>query len=339
MPKAWFRFAVGLAIGVGAVYAIVTSAGGFAESLDALADTRPVWLIPAIAAEAVSYLFLGLLLRRLAGARARVSKSTAVRLGLVLSGLGNVLPAAPAEGLAMVSAELRRRGVSARRVHLTLVFSEWYTTRVAFGVAALNALIFVVLADRYRVRHFGDLRLIAAPAAGVLLVLALSGWLLSRQATAEGVSALIGRLRFWGPPVPSAERRAAGAAWHQAAKRMLGPPRKQAGTIALAFFCLVGDLACFWCSLVAAGVKPGSGVLLLAYGAGMFASLVPLLPDGFGAVEAVVPAILRRAGTPLAIGLAGMLVYRAVGTVLPAAGGTISLAHLHFGRRSRHVEH
>jgi uncharacterized membrane protein YbhN (UPF0104 family) len=213
------------------------------------------------------------------------------------------------------------------------MFSEWYTTRIAFGVVALNGLIFVFLADRYRVRRFGDLRpFILLLAAVVLVGLAVSGWLFSRRATAEWVSSIVGRLMFWRPAVSDEARREAGAAWHLAAKRMLGSPRRQAGTLGLAFLSLTGDIIAFRFSLVAAGVEPRRGVLLLAYGAGMLASLVPLLPYGLGAVEAVVPAILHRIGTPLATGLAGVLVYRAVGTVLPAIAGAIALVRLRLYR-------
>ncbi|MDQ1378490.1 MAG: hypothetical protein QOE15_2663, partial [Acidimicrobiaceae bacterium] len=107
------RLGVGLLIGAGAIYAVVSSSGGFADAAGAVTSARPGWLVVGGLAEAASYAALGLLLRRLVGDR--VSRRNAVRLGLVVSGLGNVLPAAPAEGLVMAGAELRRRGVDSRR--------------------------------------------------------------------------------------------------------------------------------------------------------------------------------------------------------------------------------
>ena len=78
----------------------------------------------------------------------------------------------------------------------------------------------------------------------------------------------------------------------------------------------------------AVGIHPRPGQFLLVYGAAMVASLVPLLPDGLGTVESVVPLLLHHGGTPFAVGLAAVLVYRATATVLPAAAGALSLARL-----------
>jgi uncharacterized membrane protein YbhN (UPF0104 family) len=78
----------------------------------------------------------------------------------------------------------------------------------------------------------------------------------------------------------------------------------------------------------AVGIHPRPGEFLLVYGALVVASLVPLLPDGLGTVESVVPLLLHHGGTPFAAGLAAVLVYRATATVLPAAAGTLSLVRL-----------
>jgi hypothetical protein len=40
------------------------------------------------------------------------------------------------------------------------------------------------------------------------------------------------------------------------------------------------------------------------------------------------PAVLHRAGVPLAPALAGVLTYRVLGTLLPAIGGAVALVHL-----------
>ena len=57
-------------------------------------------------------------------------------------------------------------------------------------------------------------------------------------------------------------------------------------------------------------------------------SLVPFLPGGFGAVEVAMPAVLHKAGVPLAPALAGVLTYRLLGTLLPAFCGAIALVRL-----------
>src|SRR5262249_35660712 len=88
------------------------------------------------------------------------------------------------------------------------------------------------------------------------------------------------------------------------------------------------DALCFGFAMWAVGIHPRPGEFLLVYGAAMVASLVPLVPDGLGTVESVVPLLLHRGGTPFAAGLAAVLVYRASATVLPAAAGALSLVRL-----------
>jgi uncharacterized membrane protein YbhN (UPF0104 family) len=324
----WVRPAVGVALAGAAMYAVVSSAGGFADAIEALGDANPLWLLPGAACEAVSFALLGLLVRRLVGPRGDVGRLTAVRLGLVLSGLGNVLPAAPAEGMAMVAGELRRRGVDTRRVRLMLAFSEWYTMRAAFAVVALNALAVAVVAEVRFPGRFPHAWAVGGLGAAVLAGLVVSAWLLSRRQTAEWVAAAAARARFWRPLASLEERRAVGAAWYSDAQEVLGGRRERAAIVALAVGSCVGDAMCFAFAMAAAGVHARGGILILAYGAAMVSAFVPLLPAGVGAVESVVPALLRRSGTPLVAGLAGVLVYRALATVLPALAGALALLRL-----------
>jgi uncharacterized membrane protein YbhN (UPF0104 family) len=56
--------------------------------------------------------------------------------------------------------------------------------------------------------------------------------------------------------------------------------------------------------------------------------MVPLLPNGLGLVETVVHALLHYRGVPLATALAGVLAFRALGTLLPAFSGVVALIRL-----------
>ena len=325
------RVGIGVVIGAGAIYAVVSSAGGFADSLGALTSARRGWLAAGGGAEAVSYLALGLLLRRLVDRR--VNLVTAVRLGLVVSGLGNILPAAPAEGLTMAGAELRRRGIDTRRTRIALGFMQWLSVRTLFGVAAIDGLALALLANA-RPGHASGRYVLAASAVVVLAGLAATAWLASRRQTVEMVALAAGRLPFWRPPVPAAELRAQGAAWHADIGDALGSRRKQAVCAALALTSCLADATCFRCALVAVGVHPKPGLLLFAYAVAMIAAMVPLLPAGLGVVETVVPALLHHAGVPLTTVLAGVLAYRALGTLLPAVSGTIALVRLRMTART-----
>jgi uncharacterized membrane protein YbhN (UPF0104 family) len=58
-----------------------------------------------------------------------------------------------------------------------------------------------------------------------------------------------------------------------------------------------------------------------------------LLPGGLGVVEAIIPAVVHWYGPSLSAAFAGALVYRMVGTVLPAAVGAVAVVALRAHRR------
>ena len=323
--RAKLRLVIGLLIAGGAIYAVVSSAGGFADSLDALTDARPSWLAIGALCEAASYVTLGLLLRRLVGDR--IDRRTGIRLGLVVSGLGSILPAAPAEGVTMAGAELRRRSVDSHRTWIALGLLQWYWVRTLFAIAALDALAVIAITSRRYPEGPGRLA-VAGAAIGILVILGATAWIASRRKTMELVAIVAGRLRFRRGPQLEIDRRAQGATWHAEIHEVLGSKRTHAAIGALAAASCLADAACFHCAMVAVGVHLKPGLFLFAYAIGMITALVPLVPNGLGIVETVVPAILHHAGVPLATALAGVLAYRALGTVLPALAGTVALIRL-----------
>ena len=222
IDKRWRRRILGAAVGLGALYAVVIPAGGLAGALGALTRAQPAWIVLGLVCEALSFVLLGELLRRLVGGL--ISRHTAIDLGLILAGLGGVLPGAPAEGLLMAHTELRRRNVDHRRAPLALAFSQWYTTRAALGLIALNAVALAAIVQTRVGGRFARLWIIGIPATAVLLLLAFSAWLANRRQTVEWVAIAIGHLRFW-RRVPVEELRSAGAAWHADAQRLLGDRR------------------------------------------------------------------------------------------------------------------
>lgn len=320
------RFVVGLLISAGAIYAVVSAAGGLADSFHALGSARPGLLVAAALVEAASYFCLGLLIRRLAGPG--VDRITGVRLGLVVAGLGNILPASPAEGLTMAGNELRRRGVGSHRRLIVLGMTQWYSTRALFGVAALDALVLATIASVRYPSHGSRPLVLAAVALVTLGVLGITAWLATRRQTVELIAVIGGRLRFWKTPAPAPDRRARGAAWHEEISELLGSTRNQLVFVGLALAACLADGACFRFALVAVGVHVSVGLFLLAYALGMIGALIPLVPAGLGIVETVVPAILHHSGVPLPTALAGVVAYRVLGTLLPAVAGTAALFRL-----------
>jgi uncharacterized membrane protein YbhN (UPF0104 family) len=162
----------------------------------------------------------------------------------------------------------------------------------------------------------------------ILAVLAVTAWLAARRQTLEFLALAAGAVVFWRPALPASERRAQGAAWHAEIGEVLGSKRSQAGLGGLALASRLADATCFRCALVAVGIHLKPGLFLFAYSVAMITALVPLVPAGLGVVETVVPALLHHAGVPLTTALAGVLAYRALGTLLPAICGTTSLIRL-----------
>lgn len=323
------RWAVGLAVGLAVISVIVNAAGGLADARRALGRTAPGWVVLAVGAETVSYLLIGAHLRRLAQPSAPISRRLGLGLALVVAGFGLLTPASPAEGLAIAGRELRRRGLDQRQAVLTLGFGQWFSARVFVLVAALNVIVAVAIGDLSAV----DFVPVLAVAAIVLVGLILTARLAGRASTGERVAVLLGRLRFWQPRAPLADRRAAGAAWHREAMAVVGSPANRAVLAVLAAGALLADMGCLWASLAAAGVHVGGDVVVLAATAGVLTTIVPLVPGGLGLVEAVMPAVLHHFGAPLDAALAGALIYRAVGTFLPASLGAGVVGGLMLARR------
>ncbi len=321
------RYTLGFVVGAGALWLVVSAAGGLGDAIAALRRTNPTWLAPAIAFEAAAYVLAGVRLRRLAGPDADLSPVAATELSLVVNGLGLLTPASPAEGIAFEYRELGRRGLPRRRIALTIGFEQWFSTRVFYLVHALNLLLIVATRD-----FPADVTWPLAAAAVILSLLALTAIGAARPHVAERVAVVLGALRFWRPRSSPAERRVGGARLQAEAMAVVGPPRARVRLVLLSVASLLADVACLWMLMFAVGVHDGFDLALLAAGAAAAAGAIPLLPGGIGAVEAAVPALLAWYGAPVAAALSATLLYRAIGTFLPAAAGGISLFTLRMRR-------
>jgi putative heme transporter len=321
--RQFLRYGSGLVVGAGALWLVVSAAGGLEDAVTALRQTNPAWLAPAIVFEALAYLLAAVRLRRLAGPDADLSPVAATELSLVVNGLGLLTPASPAEGIAFEYRELGRRGLARRRIALTIGFEQWFSTRVFYLVQALNLLLIVATRD-----FPADVTYPLAFALVILSLLALTAVAAARPQVAERIAVVVGALRFWRPRASPAERRVAGARLHAEAMAVVGPPGQRVRLMLLSVASLLADVACLWMLMFAVGIHDGLDIALLAAGAAAAAGAIPLLPGGIGAVELAVPALLAWYGAPVAAALSATLLYRAVGTFLPAAGGGISLLTL-----------
>ena len=318
-----------MAVAAAVISVVVSAAGGLADADRALARTKLSWVAAAVGVEAVSYLLIGTHLRRLARPSAPMSRRLGLGLALVISGFGLLTPASPAEGLAIAGRELRQRGLDQRQTTLTLGFTQWFSVRVFLLVAAVDVVVAVGVGDL----PAADVAPLLAVAAAGLAALTVTARVARRRSTGERAAVIMGRLRFRRAAAPRAERRAAGAAWHEQAMSIVGSPANRALLAGLAAAALLADIGCLGVSLAAAGVHARADVVVLAATAGVLATAVPFIPGGLGLVEAVIPAVLHHFGAPLDAALAGALIYRAVGTFLPAGVGTAIVGGLMLARR------
>ena len=311
----------GAAVSVGALLAVLSSSGGIDQVREAFDAVSAGWVFAALLAMLAGYLLLALHLRRLASAQ--ISLWRAARADLLLFGLGNVLLGAPAPGAVLAAAELRRDGLSPRRVRFVLAFTAWFNIRTLLGIGALAFLV-AFARQHPGVREAG---LWWLGALAVLLVLAATARLAARPTTARRTARALSLLRRWQSPPPAEATLQSADAWHVEAKAIVGSPGNRAVLVLLAAGSWIADATCLRLSLAAAGVNLDADVVLLAYVAGIVISSLPLLPGGLGAVEAAIPAVLHHFGAPLDLALAGTLVYRGLSALLPAAAGALLLSH------------
>ena len=322
MRRWLLRTLLALALAV-AAYRVAGQLGGALRSI-ATADAGRLAI--AAAFEVVSYLFIGSVLRRLARDRGRdVSLAHAFRVGLVAVGLGNILPAAPVEGMVMGARALKDRGIPQRRTFVAVALVQWYCGRALLAVAALTTIGVAVFAgDRASPFHHTWPALLGAGAV-LALVFVVTGAIASRARLHEKIGSLVRRV-----PLRRAQRDHAARwckAWSAEMRAAIGSRRDRALLIVLACSASIAEASCFVFALRAAGVSAQPALLFFAYAVGMLGVFVPLLPAGLGFVETAVPALLHEAHVPVAAALAGVLVYRALATLLPAFIGAGALGH------------
>jgi uncharacterized protein (TIRG00374 family) len=304
------------------VYAVVVASGGMRDALHQLRHASRIWLLPALALETVSYAMAGWLMMLLRSDNS-LGWTTTARVALVMWGLGSLLPAAPAEGIALSVSELGRRGVSRQHAVTMLLVAGWFQ----FWALVLTAAAASAVVDLVGPPNPDDaIRLLVVAlvlAVVTLIVVSLVGRPFIAKVAADAVR--------WLPrhrKKTRAELRAAGIDEHARLLQLLGRPVHRAWIAFASTGWWLADAGCLWLALQAAHADVDFSVVVLAYVAGVVASWVPLLPGGLGAVEIAVPAVLHHFGVPLTAALTGTLLWRGISLFLPALGGALAYASL-----------
>ena len=138
--RKWLAYLSALVVAGLLVYAVVVASGGMRDALHQLRHASRIWLLPAVALEMASYAIAGWLLLLLRADNS-LRWTTTGRVALVMWGLGSLLPAAPAEGIALSVSELGRRGISRQHAVTMLLVAGWFQ----FWALVLTAVTVIVV--------------------------------------------------------------------------------------------------------------------------------------------------------------------------------------------------
>ncbi|HLI52885.1 MAG TPA: lysylphosphatidylglycerol synthase transmembrane domain-containing protein [Acidimicrobiales bacterium] len=325
--KAWpyLRFAVGIAaVGV-AAWAVSGKTEELAGVTGYLRRLRWEWVALAVAAEATSYLALSSLERRLLrSGGVRVPAGSMFGITLAGSAIQNSFPGGSVVYLAYVFRQYRRWNADD-------LLAGWVI--VAFNVVAFAALAAVSAVGLALAASLGTTYDLVEAILGILLfamlcVLAVT----ERQRVVPHVTRLV-RLsqRLVHRPDPSRPAAAVVQGWTDELAAVSPTPGVWARSAVMGLAYWLADLSCLTISFLAVGVGIPWRGLLLAYGAGQLAAVLPVTPGGLGAVEGSITVALVTFGGGAESTVAAVLIYRLVSfwLVLPvgwSAWGMLTLA-------------
>ena len=312
------RYILGLAaVGVAAwvVSGKTDELSGASTYLDHL---RWWWVAVAIGAEAVSYLALASLQRRLLRAGGvRVPMRAMTGIALAGNAIQNSLPG----GVVFYSAYNYRQY---RRFGADEVLAGW--TLVALNVVTFVTLSVIAAVGLALALSAGNAYDLVEVILGIVIVagLIVVAWA-ERVRVLEHITSLV-RLSQRIFRHPSPDRKAADVVhgWLDRIGAITPSRRNWARALAMGFGNWIADCAC----LVLAFMSVGAGVpwrgLLLAYGAGQLATALPITPGGLGVVEGSITVALVTFGGGQASTVAAVLIYRLISfwLLLPVGWGS-----------------
>lgn len=323
------RYVVGLAAVGAAIWAITGKTDELSGASRYLSDLRWGWVVFALGAEAASYLANASVQRRLLlSGRVSVGMPPMTGISLAANSIQNSLPG----GIVFYATYLFRQY---RRFGADDVLSGWTLVAVsALSFIALSALAAVGLGMAVGTGNALDLVevILGIVMAAALLVLV---WierarLLPHLARVVRLSQQIAHR-----PSPARPAEQVIEGW-LARVGAVSPSRTDwlwASSMSLGNW--VADCGCLALSFMAVGANVPWRGLLLAYGAGQLASILPVTPGGLGVVEGSLTIALVTFGGAQASTVAAVLLYRLISFWLLLPVGWASWGVLALLGRSR----
>ncbi len=292
---------------------VAVLAPGLGEVRDRLAEASPGWLAVAVGLELLSCLSYVLMFRPIFCRR--MSWRTSSEIAWSELGVGSIVPASGAGGLALGAWILHRGGMDPERIARRSVAFFLIKSSVNFiAVAVLGAVLAVGLVGP-------DLSLWLTALPAVLSVALIGGIvLLPRLGPGED------------PPEDASKLRRGVSA---ARKAVIGGIAEGVEIVrARDVLVLVGaigywafDNAVLWATYKALGADVPITIVLMGYLIGQLGGLLPL-PGGVGGIDGGLIGTLIVFGAPAAATVGAVLIYRVILFWLPLIGGAIAFASL-----------
>ena len=295
---------------------VLVLAPGLGSVRDLLTEARPEWVALAVAFEALSCVSYVLMFRPVFCQS--MPWRTSWEIGLSELGVGAIVPASGAGGLALGAWILREGGMPAERIARRSVAFFLIKSSVNFiAVAVLGTLLAIGLLGPELSPW-----LTVVPAAGALLVIA-AVLLIPRFGLGAPLRADAGRTR---------------RATREVRKALVGGTREAVQIVrSRNLLVITGSLgywawdnAVLWAAFHAFGHSPPVTVILMGYLIGQLGGLLPL-PGGLGGIDGGLIGTLIVYGAPAAATAAAVVVYRVILFWLPLLAGAVAFASLRRG--------
>lgn len=300
------------------------SVGGYLDHL------RWWWMIVAVGAELLSYTALSSLQRRLLRCgKVRIPAGSMLGITLAGSAIQYSFPGGGVIYLAYLFRQFRRWGADD-------LLAGWVV--VAFNIVAFGALALISAAGLALALGLGSTYDLVEVILGIVGVSAILSLLVleRRRLLPHATRAVAVSQRLFHRPHRDRPAAEVVQAWTAELGAVSPSLSVWARALVMGLANWLSDLSCLTLSFFAVGVGVPWRGLLLAYGAGQLASILPITPGGLGAVEGSITIALVTFGGGADSTVAAVLLYRLVSfwMMLPvgwASWGTLALA----GRRAR----
>jgi uncharacterized membrane protein YbhN (UPF0104 family) len=315
-PRVLVRRALQIAAALAVIALIVVLAPGLGDVRDKLSGADPAWIALAVFFELMSGMSYVLMFRPIFCRH--MPWRTSWEISWSSLGMGSILPASGAGGLALGAWILYQGGMPAERIARRSVAFFLIKSSINFvAVAVIGTLMAVGLIGPHK-----SLLLTALPAAAAILVIGLV-LLVPRLPPGEGPRDDHSRFRR-----TLARTRQALVGGTAEAVQMLRTGNWQIIAGSIGYW--AWDNAVLWATFHAFGYSPEISILLLGYLIGQLGGLLPI-PGGLGGIDGGLFGALVVYGTPAATTAAAVLAYRVILFWVPLIVGGVAFASLRRG--------